>query len=56
MKQVNVTFARQKSEYFTKMREQSFQEQSKKSLEESWIETEYREANSSQAEVRKSSE
>ncbi|XP_043280382.1 DNA-directed RNA polymerase III subunit RPC5 [Venturia canescens] len=51
VKQVNVTFARQKSDFFTKMREQSFQEQSKKSLEESWIETQYRETNSSQAEL-----
>lgn len=52
VKQVNVTFARQKSDYVTKMREQSFQEQTKKSLEEQWIPTRYMQADSSQAEVR----
>ncbi|XP_066587865.1 DNA-directed RNA polymerase III subunit RPC5 [Prorops nasuta] len=51
LKQVNVTFARQKPEFLKKMQEQSFQHHSQKSMEERWIHTNYAAANSSQAEL-----
>ncbi|KAK0168773.1 hypothetical protein PV327_002543 [Microctonus hyperodae] len=50
-KQVNVTFARQKTELSKKIREQSFQAHAKKKLEEQWIQTDYRDSLSSQAEL-----
>ncbi|XP_024940952.1 DNA-directed RNA polymerase III subunit RPC5 isoform X2 [Cephus cinctus] len=50
-KQVNVTFARQEPEYLKKMREQSFQHQTKKSSEEQWINTDYIPATNPQAEL-----
>ncbi|XP_076293456.1 RNA polymerase III subunit E [Lasioglossum baleicum] len=50
-KQVNVTFARQKTEFIKKMQEQSFQHHTQKSLEERWIHTKYIPANSNQAEL-----
>ncbi|XP_034942315.1 DNA-directed RNA polymerase III subunit RPC5 [Chelonus insularis] len=51
VKQVNVKFARQKSEITKKKQEQSFQQHAKKISEEQWINTEYRNAQSSQAEL-----
>lgn len=50
-KQVNVTFARQKSEYAQKRKEQSFQEHAKKISEEQWISTTYRNVSSTQSEL-----
>lgn len=50
-KQVNVTFARQVPDFIKKMREQSFQTHAKKSLEEQWIECDYKPVNSNLAEV-----
>ncbi|XP_063995031.1 DNA-directed RNA polymerase III subunit RPC5 [Diachasmimorpha longicaudata] len=50
-RQVNVTFARQKSEWAQKRKEQSFQEHSKKSSEEKWIETSYRSVSSTQSDL-----
>ncbi|XP_076650808.1 RNA polymerase III subunit E [Halictus rubicundus] len=51
LKQVNVTFARQKPEFMKKMQEQSFQHHTQKSMEERWIHTKYIPANSTQAEL-----
>lgn len=50
-KQVNVKFARQKSEFSKKLREQSFQQHAKKLAEEQWIHTDYRDSTTSQAEL-----
>lgn len=50
-KQVNVTFARHEPEFLKKMREQSFQHYSKKSLEERWVQTRYVPANANKAEL-----
>ncbi|XP_011308501.1 DNA-directed RNA polymerase III subunit RPC5 [Fopius arisanus] len=50
-KQVNVTFARQKSELAQKRKEQSFQEQAKKSSEEEWITSIYRNISTTQSEL-----
>ncbi|XP_048508033.1 DNA-directed RNA polymerase III subunit RPC5 isoform X2 [Athalia rosae] len=50
-KQVNVTFARQEPEFLKKIREQSFQHYSKKSLEERWVHTSYVPVNAPKAEL-----
>lgn len=50
-KQVNVQFARNLPDYKKKEREQSFQQHSKKTAEEKWIETVYFPSTSAQAEV-----
>ncbi|XP_046434303.1 DNA-directed RNA polymerase III subunit RPC5 [Neodiprion fabricii] len=51
VKQVNVTFARQEPEFLKKMREQSFQHHTKKSLEEQWVHTEYVKPTTGKAEL-----